>query len=201
MGLIGVILVLMAGVGFLTFGFTEAVCGKPPTRFHGGAIDAAHIENTSVVIHGSSYSFADFKHPAVPGVFDGKANPLTSGGWNLAGNDASFLFQKVNQNCLGIITKASGSTISGANNFLDWYFPCNVYSQYGAGGANLTGYETGANCHFSQQSETLFNQMMKPNGQVYYTWDDVKNPNRNLAVFESYVEFSDICSSCANTSG
>jgi chitin synthase len=22
-------------------------------------------------------------------------------------------------------------------------------------------------------------------GQVYYTWDDVKNPNRNLAVFES----------------
>jgi chitin synthase len=26
---------------------------------------------------------------------------------------------------------------------------------------------------------------MKPAGQVYYTWDDIRDPNRNLAVFES----------------
>ena len=26
---------------------------------------------------------------------------------------------------------------------------------------------------------------MKPEGQVYYTWDDVQDPNRNLVVFES----------------
>ncbi|EEB98716.1 hypothetical protein MPER_01727, partial [Moniliophthora perniciosa FA553] len=33
-GLVSIILVLMAGVGFITFGFTQAVCGKPPNRFH-----------------------------------------------------------------------------------------------------------------------------------------------------------------------
>ena len=25
----------------------------------------------------------------------------------------------------------------------------------------------------------------KPEGQVYHTWDDVRDPNRNLAAFES----------------
>lgn len=192
MGLVGIILTLMAGVGFLTFGFTEAVCGTPPNRFHGGAIDAAHIENTSVVIHGYSYGLGDFKHPAAGSAFDGKTNPLTTGGWNLAGNDASFLFQKVNQNCLGLITKSSSSSISGQSNFLDWYFPCNVYSQYGSGGANITGYEAGTNCHTSSRARSLFSQM-KPSGQVYYTWDDVKNSQRNLAVFESCVNLVLTC--------
>jgi chitin synthase len=184
MGLISVILILMAGVGFLTFGFTEAVCGTPPTRFHG----IGGIENTSAVIHGFSYNFANFKHPATGATFNGNTNPLTTGGWNLAGNDASFLFQITNQNCLGIVTKSSQSTITGASNFLDWYFPCNIHSQNGAAGVNVTGYETGADCHFSSKATTLFNQMMHPAGQVYYTWDDVKNPSRNLAVFESYVK-------------
>jgi chitin synthase len=28
---------------------------------------------------------------------------------------------------------------------------------------------------------------MKPQGQVYFTWSDVRNTSRNLAVFESCV--------------
>jgi chitin synthase len=186
MGLLSTILVLMAGVGFLTFGFTTAVCGKPPDRFHGGAIDATHISNNSVVFHGYSYNFSDFKHPSA-GPFNGQSNPLTDRGWNLTGNDASFLFQKTNQQCLGVITKAPSSSITGQSNFLDWYFPCNVYSQYGGSGANLTGYESGTNCHSSSKAHSLFSQI-SPSGQVYYTWDDVKNPDRNLAVYESYVD-------------
>lgn len=187
MGLVGIILVLMAGVGYLTFGFTESVCGKPPNRFHGGAIDAQHIGNSSVVIHGYSYDFSNFKHPAAGSTFNGSTNPLTSGGWNLAGNDASFLFQKVNQKCLGLITKSSSSSITGQNNFLDWYLPCNIFSQYGNTGVDLTGYESGTQCHTSSRARSLFSQL-QASGQVYYTWDDVKNPNRNLAVFESYVK-------------
>ncbi|KAF8203852.1 glycosyltransferase family 2 protein [Pholiota molesta] len=167
MGLVSVILVLMAGVGFLTFGFTISVCGTPANRFHGGAIGDNFIGNGSV-------------H------FNGTTNPLYTGGWNLAGNDASFLFQKTNQNCLGLITKASSSSISGSGNFLDWYFPCNIYSQYGSNGANLTGYEASTNCHTTQTSRNLL-EKVQVLGQVYYTWDDVKNPNRNLAVYESSV--------------
>ena len=97
MGLVSLILLLMGGVGFLTFGFTKSVCGKPPNRFHGGAIGDDYIGNGSVVIHGYNYDFTNFRHPSAGTTFNGTTNPLYVGGWNLAGNDASFLFQKVNE--------------------------------------------------------------------------------------------------------
>lgn len=179
-GLIGVILLLMGGVGFLTFGFTDAVCGKPANRYHAGT-----IQNSSVIIHGYDYDFSNFEHPAV-GPFPTKANPLFEGNWNAAGNDISFLFQNVNQNCRNYITKAANSSITGNNGDLNWYFPCNIYSQQGNSGINITGYEAGTNCHFSASAKSQFGAL-SPQGQVYYTWEDVHNPNRNLAVFESYV--------------
>ncbi|KAG5642552.1 hypothetical protein DXG03_002565 [Asterophora parasitica] len=186
MGLISLILLLMAGVGYLTFGFTESVCGTPPNRFHGGAIGENYIGNSSVVIHGYDYDFSKFKHPRAGSTFNGDTNPVLTGNWDLGGNDASFMFQKVNEKCLGLISKASSSSISGAGSFLDWYFPCNVYSQYGNQGANFTGYETNTNCHTSSTAKSQFSQL-KPQGQVYYTWDDIHNPKRNLAVYESTV--------------
>ncbi|KAG2022600.1 chitin synthase [Coprinopsis cinerea AmutBmut pab1-1] len=186
MGLVSLILLLMAGVGFLTFGFTKSVCGTPPTRFHGGAIGDDHISNGSVVIHGYTYDFSNFRHPPTPTVFNGSSNPLLEGGWNLGGNDASFLFQKVNDKCYSIVTKAPSSSITGQGNFLDWYFPCNIHPQTGSGGANLTGYENPTNCHVSPQTKNMLSGM-KRLGQVYYTWEDVKNTRRNLAVYESNV--------------
>ncbi|KAF9651932.1 glycosyltransferase family 2 protein [Thelephora ganbajun] len=179
-GLISIILSLMAGVGFLTFGFTLAVCSKPPTRFHSGEIQPA-----SVVIHGFDYDFSTFNHPAV-GTWTGRQNPLFEGGWNAAGNDISFLFQKVNQRCRNLITKAPNSTITGNNGDLNWYFPCNIYNQRGNSGVNLTRVEAGTNCHHTSRSRTML-AAMKRQGEVYYTWDDVRDPSRNLAVFESAV--------------
>ncbi|EGN93760.1 glycosyltransferase family 2 protein [Serpula lacrymans var. lacrymans S7.3] len=179
MGLMSIILTLMAGVGFITFGFTETVCGTPPNRFHAG-----QIENASVVIHGYDYDFSNFKHPAV-GSFNGQTNPLLTPGWNLGGNDASFLFQITNENCLGIITKANGSSITGSGNDLDWYFPCNVYDPTSTA-TNLTAYTSNTNCHVSSQARQGL-QQMNPLGQVYYNWGDVAGSGRNLAVFESSV--------------
>jgi chitin synthase len=162
LGLIGIILLLMAGVGFLTFGFTEAVCGTPPKVFHAG-----QIGNNSVVIHGFDYDFSRFKHPRTGTTFNGQTNPLLEGGWNLAGNDASFMFQKVNCNFIGLITKAANSTITGAGNTLDWYFPCTIYNQYGAMGVNLTGYESRTNRHVDLNPGTTLTSIKR--GQVYYT--------------------------------
>ncbi|KAI9569429.1 glycosyltransferase family 2 protein [Boletus coccyginus] len=179
MGLLFIILSEMAAVGFITFGFTEAVCGVPPNRYHQG-----QISNSSVIIHGYDYDFSNFKHPAV-GEFNGSTNPLLSGGWNLASNDASFLFQNVNENCLGYITRASGSPINGTGETLDWYFPCNVYNPQ-SNAINTTGYGDITNCHVSSQARQEFSSM-KTLGQVYYTWDDVVAADRNLAVFESNV--------------
>ena len=61
MGLLSLIAVLMAGVGFLTFGFTQTVCGKPPLRFPSGT-----IQTGSVIIHGY-----DYVHSLVSGWQDG----------------------------------------------------------------------------------------------------------------------------------
>jgi chitin synthase len=180
-GLLSIIASLMAGVGFLTFGFTETVCGKPPNRFHSGT-----IENASVIIHGYDYDFSHFKHPQVGSTFDGQTNPLLEGDWHVAGADISFMFQNVNQNCKGFITKASNSSIPGDANDPEWYFPCNVYNQFGTSPVNFTAYDQSTNCHLSSNSRQLLSSMSSQ-GQVYYTWDDVRSSNRNLAVFESYV--------------
>ena len=184
MGLVSIIAILMAGVGFLTFGFTISVCGKPPNRFHGGAIGNGFIGNGSVVIHGLDYNFTNFHHPQAGTEFNGTTNPLLTGGWNLAGNDASFLFQNTNQNCLGMITKAANSSITGSGDNLDWYFPCNVYPQVGVVAANLTGYGSSTNCHVSSTARSQL-KMVQVLGQVYYTWEDVMNPALNLAVYQS----------------
>ncbi|CAL1694853.1 unnamed protein product [Somion occarium] len=180
MGLLSIILALMAGVGFLTFGFTETVCGTPPNRYHSG-----QIENASVIIHGYDYDFSNFKHPAV-GDFNGQSNPLFEGGWNAGGMDISFMFQNVNQNCKNFIVKAANSSISGDHGNVDWYFPCNIYNQFGTSPANFTNYDASTTCHTSSKARQQL-ASMHPLGQVYYTWDDVRNPNRNLAVFESTV--------------
>lgn len=178
MGLLSIILVLMAGVGFLTFGFTEAVCGTPPNRYASG-----QIQNASVIIHGFDYDFSNFNHPAV-GNFDGKTNPLFTGNWGASGNDISFMFQNTNQNCRPYITKAANSTISGTGSGLDWYFPCNIYNQFGTSLANFTNIDQPTTCHVKSGTRNQLTSM-HPLGQVFYSWDQVRNGNRNLAVFES----------------
>ncbi|KAJ7148626.1 glycosyltransferase family 2 protein [Mycena crocata] len=185
MGLMSIVLGLMAGVGFITFGFTQAVCGTPPNRFHGGAIGDGNIGKGSVVINGYDYDFGSFNHPRAGTTFpDGKTNPLFVGGWNLAGNDASFLFQNVNQHCLGLVSKPNSSSITGSGVAMDWYFPCNVIPQGGTTSPNVTAYGAKTNCHVSSKGQLA---TMKSQGQVYYTWDDVRNTGRSLAVFESSV--------------
>lgn len=179
MGLIAIVAVLMAAVGFITFGFTETVCGTPPNRFHSGSIG-----NSSVIIHGEDYDFSKFNHPAAGSTFDGHTNPLFEGGWGAAGGDISFLFQNVNQNCLNIITRSNTSSISGSENELDWYFPCNVFNQFGTSPINSTNYGSSTSCHVSTTARSQL-AAMHPQGQVYYTWDDVRNGDRNLVVFES----------------
>ncbi|KIK71495.1 glycosyltransferase family 2 protein [Collybiopsis luxurians FD-317 M1] len=185
-GLMSIILSLMAAVGFITFGFTEVVCGTPANRFHGGAIGDDRIGSASVVINGWDYDFNNFKHPAAGATFNGSTNPLITGGWGLAGNDASFLFQNVNQNCRGLITKGANSSISGSGDSLDWYFPCNVRSQYGTTSPNTTDYTSSTNCHASSTARgDLAN--FTPQGQVWLSWDDVHQSNRSLAVYEDKV--------------
>ncbi|GAA6014187.1 hypothetical protein JCM10207_006126 [Rhodosporidiobolus poonsookiae] len=178
-GLLTVIMLAMAFVGFLTFGFTQAVCGTPANRYRAG-----QIEGGSMIFHGYDYDMDGFSHPAASGIEEG-SNPLYDE-FNAAGKDGSFLFQKVNEKCLNVITPASGSSVPSNGNAMGWYFPCNLYDQWGTSPVNLTGYEQGSMCHTQDDARQMFAQL-KPLGQVYFTWDDLKNSSRNLGVYDSAV--------------
>ncbi|KAG9018990.1 Chitin synthase, class 3, partial [Tulasnella sp. 427] len=181
MGLVSIIISMMAGVGFLTFGFTQAVCNDPGTR-----VQAGNVTKSFLIVHGYAYDLGAWHHPAVSGTFNGQTNPLFDT-YNAGGMDASFLFQNVNQHCAGLIKLASGSSIAvDSKQNLGWYFPCNLHDQYGQTGVNLSGYDSSKNCHTKQVARQQFGALKK-SAQVYYRWDDVHNSNRNLAVYESSV--------------
>jgi hypothetical protein len=179
MGLLNIILMLMAGVGFLTFGFTQTVCGKPPLRFRTGT-----IEPGSVIINGFDYDLSRFNHPAAGSTFNGSVNPLFVGNWGVAGADISFMFQNIGDACTGMFSVQGNSTIGKTSTQQpQWIFPCNPFNQYGTTIANLSGYGNSFTCHAKSASRSQL-AGFQPKGQVYYTWDDVKAGNRNLAVYE-----------------
>ncbi|WVN90382.1 uncharacterized protein L203_105618 [Cryptococcus depauperatus CBS 7841] len=180
-GIVGIVCTLMAAVGFLTFGFTQAVCGKQPLR-----IPAGHANNGSLVIHGYDYDFSEWKHPAAGSTFNGSTSPLYIDQYMAGGKDASFLFQNVNKHCLGVIKPASGSGISSSGDQMGWYFPCNLHDQNGTSALNLTGYTDNTNCHVSSKARDQFNAIV-PKAEIYYTWPHIQNKSRNLAVYKSAV--------------
>ena len=105
MGLISVILCIMAFVGFLTFGFTQTVCGTPPVRLR-----VNHVDTGFLILHGEAYDLSQSHHPAAYGIpLD--ANVLYDLPVKHGGQDGSFLFQNVNGKCKGLITLAKGSDV------------------------------------------------------------------------------------------
>lgn len=181
-GILAIIMSLMAAVGFITFGFTQTVCSKPPPRVKSGL-----VQNGSLIIHGYAYDLADWKHPRAGSFFDGNTSPLYGGILPSAGMDASFLFQVPNDNCASLLSVPSGSAISTTGGYPNWVFPCNIFNQYGTTGTNMTGYTDRRLCHTTSDSRTLLDSLSYRRSVVYYSWDQVMDTNRNLAVYESYV--------------
>ncbi|SGZ16977.1 BQ5605_C020g09085 [Microbotryum silenes-dioicae] len=178
-GMLCIIATCMAAVGFLTFGFTSSVCGTPPLRYRHNT-----IQGGSMIFHGYDYDLNNFTHVEAYGIGAG-TNPLYSS-FGAGGMDGSFLFQKVNEKCLDIITPTAGTGIPTSGNKLGWYFPCNLYNQYGTSTHNLTGYSEGRLCHTQADARTAFSKL-KSQGQVYFEWSDLKNASRNLGVYDGAV--------------
>lgn len=166
----------MCAVGFLTFGFTASVCGTPALRYKNGEIGTG-----SMVYHGYNYDLDKFQHPAAAGIAGG-SNPLYNA-FNAAAMDGSFLFQTVNQACLGIINPARGTGIPFSGQELGWYFPCNLYNEWGTSAVNKTGYAEGVLCHTQTSARSQFSSL-SPLGQVYFSWSDLTNSSRNLGVYD-----------------
>ncbi|KKY18960.1 putative chitin synthase d [Phaeomoniella chlamydospora] len=182
MGLISIILLVCTFVGYLTFGFTQTVCGTESVR-----LKINHVDSGYLIVHGQAYDLSTSQHPAAAGI------PLDSNVlWDLShkygGQDASFMFQYVNGACKDLITLADGSDVpTNDDNDLAWYFPCNAFNQDGSSKPNLTSpYYLGYACHTSSKARDSF-YSLKSSGEVYFTWDGVKNQSRNLMVYSGDV--------------
>ena len=183
MGLISIILLIAAFVGFLTFGFTQAVCGQPGLR-----LKVNHVDQGYMIFHGRAYDLSKSRHPeAYPNIQDGQ-NILWDMGEKFGGRDGSFMFQNVNGACKGQITRAPGSDVpTNANDDLAWYFPCNAFNQDGSSSPNMSSpHYFGYACHTSGLSRQAF-YSLGSSGDVYFTWNDIKNSSRNLMVYSGNV--------------
>lgn len=179
MGLCSIILLICAIVGYLTFGFTETVCPS------GGNVrlQVNKVGPGYLIIHGKAYDLTRSRHPLAPGVTE-NANILYDLPEKFGGKDASFMFQNVNGDCKGLITNKENSPITtNPNGDLAWYVPCNVFNQDGSSKPNTTvGRYNGYQCHTSDKARRAF-YTLRSAGDVYFTWDDVKNSTRNLMVW------------------
>jgi len=179
MGLISIILMICAFVGFLTFGFTETVCPNGG----GERLRVNKVDRGYMIFHGQAYDLSRSHHPLARGIPEGANVVFTPNGWG--GQDGSFLFQNVNGACKGLITPAEGSDVpTDSDGNLAWYFPCTTFNQDGSTQPNLTIPEyLGYSCHTSRSAREAFYNRLRSSGDVYFTWDDIKNSSRNLMVF------------------
>lgn len=175
MGLLSIILLCMAFVGFITFGFTDAVCDTSITRFTAGNVSVG-----STVFYGYTYNFDNFFHPNVaPFGQDtpyNHTNPAYSEPWLTGGKDASNLMPVVGDKCANFLKTQDGGQPTQ-------YFPCQLYD--GKGGASTANASW---CH----DTSVVNRFFRPDntlrtGQVSYTWADITDTNQNLAVWKDAV--------------
>lgn len=181
MGLISIILAICTFVGYLTFGFTLTVC--PPNGNQ--RLQVNSVDRGFMIFQGKAFDLSRSKHPLARGIPE-NANvvyDLPYGGY-----DGSFLFQNVNGACKNLITRQPSSSMPfDASGNLGWYFPCVPFKQDGSSTYNDTqppyiGYQ----CHTSMLARQTF-YGLKHFGDVYFTWDDVRNKSRNLMVYGSDV--------------
>ncbi|KAF2186862.1 glycosyltransferase family 2 protein [Zopfia rhizophila CBS 207.26] len=179
MGLLSIIIVICAFVGFLTFGFTQTVCANGGTE----RLRINKVDRGFLIVHGKAYDLATSHHPPARGI-QKDANVLFDLPEKHGGQDASFLFQNVNGACKGLIKAAPGSDVpTNSNNDLAWYFPCHTFNQDGSSKPNKTiPYYRGFQCHTSSKARRDF-YSLRNSGEVYFTWDDIKNSSRKLMVW------------------
>src|SRR5271170_709028 len=183
-GLISVILLLGMFVGFLTFGFRQAVCSQASVSF-----TVSQITNGYLVIQGRAYDLTQSSHPAAIGVPAG--SNILYPPVNAGGQDASFMFQNVNSACKGFITPTANSDIlHDSNGNLGWYFPCNLFNPDGSTPVNQSeGPYPGYACHTTVVARQAYYNL-RVEGEIVFGWStDLKNTSRNLMVYSGYLSF------------
>ncbi|KAG0375497.1 Chitin synthase, class 3 [Mortierella sp. AD032] len=176
--LVSIIFMLCFSVGFLTFGFNVVLCGKEPNRIRHG-----HVDTQSAVLLGRAYLLKDFNHPVVPGIAQTTSNLLTKPFPDAGGKDMSFMFQNINHACKDVLKGKQHDQYGNVWN----YFPCvvtNIRSETKPmPGVGKQG------CHIGPESIKARQviKLLRFTGEVYFSWDDLKEPGTNYAVYNGNV--------------
>lgn len=179
-GLISCILYIGAFVAYITFGFTRTVCGKSRPKMRNNTINTDYL-----IINGRAFDLTSSKHPKAAGI-PGGSNVLYPP-VNAGGKDVSFMFQNVNGHCKDLIVPRDNCSIPYEGNDLAWYMPCRMFDQDGSSAVNDTFvYYDGWACHTSSTARDSYYDM-DVTGDVYFTWDDIRNSSRNLVVYSGVV--------------
>ena len=153
---------------FFDFWLHWGCVGHPQQGF---MVSLAHwdsVSNMAVVIQYYSYEFAAIE-------FDGNTNPITTVGTSLE----TVPFQNVNQHCLGVVTRAPDSTITCASFSIGICTTISIAMVAPTRPIMSPG---------PISTERLIYYLVRWWDRLArYTWDDVKDKNRYLAIFESYV--------------
>ncbi|KAF9150239.1 Chitin synthase, class 3 [Linnemannia schmuckeri] len=176
--LVSIIFMLCFTVGFLTFGFNVVLCGKEPNRIRHG-----HVDTQSAVLLGRAYLLKDFNHPTVPGITRTTSNLLTEPFPDAGGRDMTFMFQNINRACKGVL----GGKQHDENGNIWNYFPC-VVTNIRSDTKPMPGMGK-QGCHVGPESIKA-RQVIKQlrfMGEVYFSWEDLKEPGTNYAVYNGNV--------------
>ena len=173
--LVLIILILCISVGFLTFGFNAAVCGRQATR-----IRPTGINEDQIIISGRVFNLKSFTHatpfPGIPASGD-----LLEMGYG--GRDLSFMFQTVNYNCKGIFKPMVADDPQG--NVVN-YFPCVPLDRNDPTKVNSTDNPSRDGCHVSPKARKALRNL-EVAGDIYYNWTDIQEPGTSLVAFNGYV--------------
>ncbi|SCW04563.1 LAFE_0H16314g1_1 [Lachancea fermentati] len=182
MALLSIICYAGAFVAYLTFGFSRTVCKVSPLRLRNNEVSTGYL-----IINGKAYNLDSSSHPAAAGITAGTNvlyPPINAGGY-----DASFLFQNVNGNCLGLIEPLDNCTVPhDSDGKMAWYFPCKLFAQDGSTKPNFTEseYYDGWACHTSEVAREAY-YSLDVAADVFFSWDDIRNSTRNLVVYNGHV--------------
>lgn len=210
-GLNFIILFLTALVGFLTFGLSGVACFFPSPRVH-----YENITSDTLVIHGMLFNISAFthQHEAITYVYpqDQTLTRIIGGtdGSLLFQNVNNYCKDF-------IAPKKSSLVPRDRHGLVSWYYHCNALSMDGRLIENPDIYNLysfpiynhssvplslsptaqklhalhelkslGYGCHLSNISRSSFYSMPKI-ADVYYTWQDVENPQKKLIVYNGVV--------------
>ncbi|KAI7903969.1 chitin synthase-domain-containing protein [Cokeromyces recurvatus] len=180
-GLVSFILFIMGCVGFLTFGFTQAVCPIPPLSVRGGQVSPGYL-----IISGWAYMLASWDHPV--GATDEMTNilypPINAGGM-----DATFLFQTIKSECASVFIPTQGDQ--------PIYFPCQLFNPNSTIPPDPFQFINRTSCHLSATAYNVYNSFQTQGvprsdggfdkaARVYYDWEDITSEN-SLTVYNGDV--------------